>query len=81
MADSIIIYTQESCMKCQSEKQWLDENKVEYTEKDIRNDSDAMEEVMNLGATATPVTVVRNKDKEEVVMGFDQERLALLLNL
>lgn len=81
MAESVIIYTQESCVKCQSEKQWLNHHNVEYQERDIRKNPAYMEEVRKLGAAATPVTVIRINEKEEVVMGYDEERLGVLLNI
>lgn len=81
MADTVILYTQESCVNCQAEKQWLNLHNIEYQERDIRKNPKYMEEARKLGASATPVTVIKKNEEEEVIMGYDQERLALLLNI
>lgn len=78
---TVIIYTQDECVKCQAEKVWFEENSIPYEERNIRKNKKYMNEVVNLRAAATPVTIIRDNNKEEVVMGFDEERLALLLNV
>ena len=48
-----------------------------FVEKNIRQDPAALQELIQLGAMATPAT----KIGDEVVIGFDPRRLAQLLNL
>ncbi|SDM17012.1 glutaredoxin domain-containing protein [Sediminibacillus halophilus] len=81
MAKQVIIYSQETCSPCQAEKEWLKHNGIAFEDRDIRSDSQYMNEVMALGASATPVTVIQEGDEQEVVMGFDKERLSVLLGV
>ncbi|WP_026569521.1 MULTISPECIES: glutaredoxin domain-containing protein [Sediminibacillus] len=81
MAKQVILYSQETCSPCHAEKEWLKDNGVSFEDRDIRSDSQYMNEVMALGASATPVTVIKEADEQEVVMGFDKERLSVLLGI
>jgi glutaredoxin len=46
-----------------------------YTEKDVDQDAGARDEMLKLGASGTPVTVIDG----EVVIGFDEESIDELL--
>jgi glutaredoxin len=59
------------------EKAWLSENKVEFEDKNVTEDASAMDELEELGVFTTPVTVI----DDEVVVGFDREKLTELLGL
>jgi len=50
---------------------------VQFIEKNIREDQQALEELLQLGFRATPVTVVDG----EVVVGFDRGRIERLLGI
>jgi G:T-mismatch repair DNA endonuclease (very short patch repair protein) len=50
---------------------------VQFIEKNIREDQQALEELLKLGFRATPVTVVDG----EVVVGFDRGRIERLLGI
>ena len=56
-------------------REFLSQKGVAFTEKDIRADERALDEVIKMGATATPVTVVDG----QVIMGFDVKKLEELL--
>ncbi len=58
-------------------KEFLSRHGVEYTERDIRKDPSAIRELQQLGAMATPVTVVDG----EAVLGFDEAGFRKLLGL
>lgn len=58
-------------------KEFLSQANVEYTEKRVDQDREAYEEFMKLGMSGVPVT----KIGEEVVIGFDRNRLSQLLGL
>ncbi|MDR7072501.1 glutaredoxin family protein [Fictibacillus barbaricus] len=80
MATKVIIYTQETCPPCFAEKEWLRDLNIEFEERDIRKNQEFMQEVMALGASATPVTVITDEyNKEHVIMGFKEEELESLL--
>ncbi|UOY93000.1 glutaredoxin family protein [Ectobacillus sp. JY-23] len=81
MTEKVIIYTQETCGPCHAEKEWLTSHNISFEDRDIRKNGAYMQEVVDLGASATPVTVVELDGKREVVMGFDREKLANILGL
>jgi glutaredoxin len=58
-------------------KEFLSQNQVPFTERNVAIDSSALTELEKLGYLTTPVTLIDN----EVVVGFDAQRLARLLAL
>lgn len=76
MAD-VTIYTSSTCTYCKAAKAYLDENNIDYTEKHVDTDREAMNELIAKGHRGVPVI---NIDGEEIV-GFDQPKIAKLLNL
>lgn len=77
----VIIYSQDTCVPCQTEKQWLSENGIEFEERDIRKNEQYLREVINLGASSTPVTIIKDEDHEEVILGFDPTKFAEILGI
>lgn len=75
--EKVIIYSSDSCGYCVAAKQYLNENNIEYTEKNIGNDMEARNELIKMGHMGVPVLLV---DGEEVV-GFDKPKLDELLGL
>lgn len=57
-------------------KEYLSQKGVAYIERDIANDEQAMEELVELGIMTTPVV----KIDQEVVVGYDRKRLEALLD-
>jgi glutaredoxin len=57
-------------------KEFLSQNRVEYTERNIVADETALAELEKLGYMTTPVTVIDG----EVVAGFDRPKLENLLH-
>ncbi len=64
-------------MFCKRVKEFLSENNIPFTERNIATDDTAMAELEKLGLMTTPVTVVDG----ETIMGFDQARLEELLDV
>ena len=58
-------------------KEFLSQKGVPFTERDLVQDPQAIEELARLGYLTTPVIVVDG----EVVVGFDRRRLEQLLGL
>ncbi|MEH7376990.1 glutaredoxin family protein [Neobacillus drentensis] len=77
----VIIYSQETCPPCHAEKLWLKENGIEFEEKDIRKNEQYLQELIELGASATPVTIIKDEDSEEFILGFDQAKFAELFGV
>ncbi len=64
-------------MFCDKVKEFLSQKQIEYADRNILDDSDAMNELVAMGHMTTPVTVIDG----EVVVGFDVEKLSALLGL
>lgn len=62
-------------MFCASVKGFLSQRGVEFTDRDISADQEALAELERLGYMTTPVTVIDG----EAVVGFDRQRLEQLL--
>jgi glutaredoxin 3 len=58
-----------------SEREFLSQNKIEYTDRNIAADETALADLEKLSYLTTPVTVVDG----EVVIGFDRAKLERLL--
>lgn len=64
-------------MFCGKVKEFLSQNKIEFTDRNITVDETALAELEKLGYMTTPVTVIDG----EVVVGFDVPKLRSLLQL
>ena len=64
-------------MFCGKVKEFLSQNKIEFTDRNIAADETALKDLEKLGYLTTPVTMVDG----EVVVGFDVARLRTLLQL
>ncbi len=53
------------------------QNSVEFTEKNIRTDLDAMQEMVEMNSHTIPTTVIDG----EVIIGFDKEKMSEKLGL
>ena len=62
-------------MFCGKVKEFLSQNKIEFTDRNIAADEAALAELEKLGYMTTPVTVVDG----QVVVGFDRDKLQKLL--
>ncbi len=77
MAKDVIIYTSNTCSYCVAAKEYLKENGISYTEKNIQQDPAARKELMSMGHMGVPVLII---DGEEVV-GFNKPKIDELLGL
>jgi glutaredoxin len=64
-------------MFCAKVKEFLSQNKIDFTDRNIAVDETALTELEKLGYMTTPVTVIDG----EVVVGFDVPKLRNLLQL
>ncbi len=62
-------------MFCAKVKEFLSQNKIGFTDRNIAADQAALAELEKLGYMTTPVTVVDG----QVVVGFDRDKLQKLL--
>lgn len=75
----IIIYTQPDCPPCEIAKRFLTEYGFSFELKDIKRDQKARDELIHqYNSYSTPTFVINN---EQVVTGFEIERLKEILNI
>jgi len=79
----IQIYSTHTCHYCKALKEYLDEKKVSYENTFVDDDPKAGEEmVKKTNQMGVPVTIVTSdENKEEIVIGFDKEKINSLLGL
>ncbi len=64
-------------MFCRKVKEFLSQNNIAFTDRNIAADEVALNELERLGYMTTPVTVIDG----EIVVGFDAPKLRSLLQL
>lgn len=70
------IFTTPTCTYCKAAKAFFNENGVEYKELDVAVDMDARKEMIDKsGQMGVPVIMVG----DEVIVGFDEEKLKSLI--
>jgi len=75
---SVKIYTTKTCGYCKMAKEFLNKNKIIYTELDVTNDQAAAQEMMDKsGQMGVPVLVIDG----QVITGFDKEAIKKALHL
>jgi glutaredoxin 3 len=62
-------------MFCGKVKEFLSHNQINFIERNVVTDKIALDELQKLGYMTTPVTVI----DDEVVVGFDRDKLEKLL--
>jgi arsenate reductase-like glutaredoxin family protein len=62
-------------MFCNTEKAWLSQRGIAFTERNIAEDEAALSELEKLEVFSTPATLV----DDQVVVGFNEKRLEELL--
>lgn len=73
----VILYSQPGCPPCYAAKQFLTARNIPFEYKDVQADPGALRELVKLNSRSTPTIVVG----EEVMIGFDPDRLESALNL
>lgn len=72
----IKIYTTPTCPFCLKAKEYFKKRGVQYTEYNVAQDKEALEEMRRIsGGRSVPVIVAG----EEVMIGFDQSRIEKIL--
>ncbi len=78
-----IVYSTPTCVYCDLLKKWLSENNIDYEKADVVEDpAKGQEMIQKTGQMNVPVSVITfEDDTEEVVLGFNQEKISHLLGL
>ena len=75
---NVTIYTTPTCVYCKFAKEFFHEHNVEYAEKDVAQDEQAREDmIQKSGQLGVPVIDIDG----EIVIGFDKKRLSELLGI
>lgn len=78
----VIVYSTPTCPYCTMAKKYFDDNKVKYSEHDVSADQKFAEELQEKsGQMGVPVILIKDNDKEEVIVGFDKEKIDKTLGL
>jgi glutaredoxin len=77
MSKKIVIYSQPGWVFCGKVKEFLSQNKINFTDRNIAADETALAELEKIGYMTTPVTMIDG----DVVVGFDLPKLRTLLQL
>ncbi|OGB74785.1 hypothetical protein A2810_00530 [candidate division Kazan bacterium RIFCSPHIGHO2_01_FULL_49_10] len=78
-----IIYSTPTCGYCRLLKDWLTEQGVAFENVDVAMDPKRGQEmIQKTGQMGVPVSLITLADnREEIILGFDQRRIAALLGL
>jgi len=75
---NVIIYSSPTCPHCHAAKEFLTNNKIEFTDKDITANPEFAKEAQEKSkGTSVPVIDIDGK----IVVGFDEGKLKELLKL
>lgn len=78
MDKQVTIYSTPTCHFCQMAKEFFKENNVDFTDYNVAEDTDARQEmVQKSGQMGVPVIFIG----DEMVVGFDQEKVKGMLGL
>ena len=78
----VTIYSTPTCPWCKREKEYFKEKGVKFEDVDVASDqSKAAELIEKSGQMAVPVTVIESRGSEDVIVGFNQQKLDELLGL
>lgn len=73
---NITIYTTPTCGFCHMVKEYLNDKKIEFSEKDISQDQEAYKEILEkTNQLGVPVTQIN----DTYIIGFDREKIDLAL--
>jgi len=78
-----IIYSTPTCSYCRLLKEWLSSKGVTFDSVDVASDPmRGQEMIQKTGQMGVPVSIITMPDgREEIILGFDQARIASLLGL
>lgn len=82
MAKQVTIYSTQTCGYCKAAKEFFQANNVAFEDIDVGlNQEKAREMIEKSGQMGVPVIAIKDGDQEELIIGFDQARLAKALGI
>jgi glutaredoxin len=79
MTPRVLLFTQPGCLSCELMRVFLQAKEIAFEERDIIADPEARSAMLEHDSNETPTLVVVVGEIEEVIVGFDPERLDQLL--
>lgn len=76
----ITVFTQTGCNPCSLLKNWLNEQDIDYVEKNIKEDNEALKEFDELKLKFTPTSFIEHKGEIHQVLGLGQKKFTRILN-
>ncbi len=71
----IILFTASACPLCASARSYLKSCNMRFTEKNIREDKDALNELIEKRILGIPIIII----DDEVIVGFNKDRIERIL--
>lgn len=68
---NVTVFTSPTCPHCKTAKEYLTSKGIQYTERDVKVDKDARQELMSRGIMGVPVIVI----EDEYIVGFDSNKI------
>lgn len=78
MSKAVTIYSTPTCHFCHAAKEFMTENKVEFTDIDVSTDAEKRQEMIEMtGQMGVPVIRIG----DDVIVGFDEAKAKELLEI
>jgi len=78
----ITIYSLPTCPYCKMTKRFFNEKKIEYQDIDVSANQDEAEiMIKKSGQMGVPVIIIKKDNREEMIIGFDQQKISQLLGI
>ena len=71
----VIVYTSDNCASCKAVKDELNASNIDYHEKNISKNPEFRDELIEMGYTIVPVTIVCNEVDSYYVIGNDTDEI------
>ena len=79
---NVTIYSTPTCHFCRMAKDFFKANNINYTEYDVASNLEKRKEMIEKsGQMGVPVILVGEGQNEEIIVGYDQGRLAKLVGI
>lgn len=73
----IIVFTTEGCSYCQTQKEYMLKNGIDFKEVDVGKDEKGFKEFREAGGIGTPFTIKKvNQEIVYKVIGFNEKKLS-----
>jgi len=79
---NIKVFSTPTCPYCEMEKEFLKKHGIKFESIDVSSDRMAAAEmILKSGQRGVPVTIIEKNGEEEIIVGFDQQRLKKALGI